>query len=218
MTNIAILHTVPLSIGVLNKKIKDKYQNVNLINILDDSILPSLISNDASTEDIYLKLKQYCDFAIKAHAQYILIACATICPFADYVKDKLPVPVIRIDEAMANFIAKEKHNVHIIGTLSSSLKALPELIKQKSTNVNITTKIIQNSVTKSEKDNLVYRNKCIYENILNTPKNTDCIVFTQVSLSEIAQYQDLPQKDIVYSCDDLAIDDLLDKCHLVLKK
>lgn len=36
MTNIAILHTVQQSIGILNKKIKDKYQDVNIINILDD--------------------------------------------------------------------------------------------------------------------------------------------------------------------------------------
>ncbi len=217
MTNIAILHTVQQSIGILNKKIKDKYQDVNIINILDDSILPALASKEASAEEIYLKLQQYCEFAIKAHAQYILIACATICPFADYVKNKLDIPIIRIDEAMADFIAKEKHNIHIIGTINSSLKALPDLIKQKAGNVRISCEVVKTINSVLEEERIAFRNKRIYESILNTQENTDCIVFTQVSLSNIVQCQDLPKKDIVYACDDLAIDSLLDKCHLTLK-
>lgn len=217
MTNIAVLHTVPQSIAVLNKKIKDKYQDINIINILDDSILPALASKEASAEEIYLKLQQYCEFAIKAHAQYMLIACATICPFADYIKDKLDVPVIRIDEAMADFIAKEKHNVHIIGTMNSSLKALPDLIRQKAKNVKISCEAVQTINSASEEEKTALRKKRIYESILNTQENTDCIVFTQASLSNIVQCKDLPKKDIVYACDDLAIDSLLDKCHLTLK-
>ncbi len=137
MIKVAILHTVASSIEVLNRKIKTKNKNVNIINILDDSILPSLAKSSLNKEYVYNKLQKYCEFLIKEDVQAILIACATICPFAQYIKDKVKVEVIPIDDALACFIAKEKHHALLIGTIPSAIEELPKLLFSKNPKIKL---------------------------------------------------------------------------------
>lgn len=210
MTTVAILHTVPSSIAVLNKKIKDLYPNVNIINILDDSILPLLQKAPQSKDKIYEKLLTYVNYSVDAGASVIFIACATICPFADFAKGKVQVKIVRVDEAIASFIANNKKHALIMGTLNSALEALPNLIKSKNNEVTVSTLALAKAQEAVVLGNLKLRDELLNEAIAKADPSVDCIVFTQVSLSHMVNMPNLYKKDMVFSCDDFAIANLKD--------
>ena len=139
---LAIIHTTPVTIEPL-KKLAEKYlTNYEVVNFLDDTILPCLLSTGGNIEKIEHKLIQYSIFAKEAEADIILFACSSVGEVAIKAEQKVAIPVVRIDEAMAEQAVHQGNKIAVIATLSTTLNPTVALLKQKADQFNKNNQIL----------------------------------------------------------------------------
>jgi len=78
VSKIALIHTTSVTVDSLKKLIKKQKSEIEIINIVDDSILPQLISNNADITQVEDRVKYYIETAVKQGADLVLSACSSI--------------------------------------------------------------------------------------------------------------------------------------------
>ncbi|MGG3562690.1 aspartate/glutamate racemase family protein [Neobacillus rhizosphaerae] len=193
---LAIIHTTPVTIEPL-KKLAEKYlANYEIINFLDDSILPSLLSTGGNIEKIEHKLIQYSIFAKEAEADIILFACSSVGEVAVKAEQKVSIPVERIDEAMAEQAIHQGDKIAVIATLSTTLNPTVALLKQKADIYNMSPQIITllaneayTALTNGDKE---MHDTILANEIDRLAAEVDIVVLAQASMARVLVQ--LPEK------------------------
>ncbi|MFB5663459.1 aspartate/glutamate racemase family protein [Alteribacillus sp. HJP-4] len=128
---IAIIHTTPVTIEPLTQLAKEVVLDCEIINIMDDSILSQIKANDGRVKDVTERLIQYAVQAERAGADIVLNACSSVGSVVQHIRKYVSVPVVRIDEAMAEEAVKRGTNIGVAATLSTTLTPTLELLKEK---------------------------------------------------------------------------------------
>src|SRR5512135_1429427 len=101
MKKIGIIHTTPVTIEVLKSLAAELMPGVGVINIMDDSILLELLESDGDLSKVEERWLSYVRYACEAGAAVIMSACSSVGELVVKARRLVPVPVLRIDEPMA---------------------------------------------------------------------------------------------------------------------
>ena len=113
MKKVGVIHTTPATLQSTTKLINDNISDVQVMNILDDTIL----SDMAAGHNIHYVKERWAVYAktlAEMGADAVLSACSTVGPFAEECNKKMDIPVIRIDEAMAEEAVKMGNKITVI--------------------------------------------------------------------------------------------------------
>lgn len=128
---LAIIHTTPVTIEALKALATEKMPGVEIINLLDDSILPELAKNGGNLEDVKQRWLQYARTAETLGADVVLGACSSVGEVADAAAELLEIPVLRIDEAMAEqAVERADRSIGVAATLPTTLKPTERLLQR----------------------------------------------------------------------------------------
>lgn len=83
---IAVLNTVYQTVPMMKNSILEYLPNANVINFVDDSILPMIKEDPNTMEYSYEKFLMFARIAEKQNASIIINACSTVGGFKDYAK------------------------------------------------------------------------------------------------------------------------------------
>lgn len=128
---VAVLHTTPVTVDPLKELATNVIPGCIVLNFVDDSILPQLIENGGNISDIEERLIQYAKNAEQVGADVILNACSSVGEVVAKARQELSVPIIRIDEAMAEEAVKQGHQIGVVATLSTTLTPTLKLLNDK---------------------------------------------------------------------------------------
>jgi Asp/Glu/hydantoin racemase len=104
------------------KELFAKYlPQVRLINIVDDSLIQDVISANEVTDLVKKRLNSYYVSAIDAGADVIFNTCSSVGDVALVAKELINVPLIKIDDAMAEEAVKKYSRIGVLATLSTTL-------------------------------------------------------------------------------------------------
>jgi Asp/Glu/hydantoin racemase len=131
MKTLAIVHTTPVTVDSLKALAAELLPDYRVINFVDDSILPQLKENGGQVEAVAPRLIQYMKYAEEAGADIILSACSSVGEVVAQAQQTLRVPVVRIDEAMAEAAVQRGKRVGVAATLITTLRPTLDLIKAK---------------------------------------------------------------------------------------
>jgi Asp/Glu/hydantoin racemase len=131
MKTIALIHTTPVTIDLLKTLAAELLPGVNVINLMDDSILPQLLANGGNLAEVEERWLNYATGAWQAGAQVIMSACSSVGELAEKAAGMLPVPVLRIDEAMAEEAVHRAARVGVAATLPTTLNPTVQLVERK---------------------------------------------------------------------------------------
>ena len=211
---LAIIHTTPVTIEPL-KKLAEKYlANYEVVNFLDDTILPSLLSTGGNIEKIEHKLIQYSIFAKEAEADIILFACSSVGEVAIKAEQKVGIPVVRIDEAMAEQAVHQGDKIAVIATLSTTLNPTVALLKQKADQFNKNNQILTvladeaySALMEGDKE----RHDTILANeISRLAEVSDVVVLAQASMARVLAHLSEEVKEKCLTSPELGIQRILE--------
>ena len=131
MKKIGLIHTTPVTIEVLKPLAAELLPGVNVINIMDDSILPQLQESDGDLSKVEKRWLNYVMYACEAGAEVIMSACSSVGELVARARRLVPVPVLRIDEPMAEEAMTRGLNIGIAATLPTTLNPTLHLLEQK---------------------------------------------------------------------------------------
>lgn len=188
---IGIIHTTPTTIDILKEQINIYLPDSKVFNIVDDSILPSLINKSMSIEKIKQKWFSYAKYLSELDCDIIISACSSVGEIAEDANKFIGKPVIRIDDEMANQAVLKGSKIAILATLNTTLEPTKNLIfkkaKQISKEIKIESYIVENAFEELTKGNKEKHNQLVTEMILKLKDLYDVIVLAQASMFNIVK-------------------------------
>jgi Asp/Glu/hydantoin racemase len=188
---IAILHTTIVTVPLLKKISKEILPDVDIYNFVDDSILPQLLEGKHNQDFVFEKLLQYSNFAQKQGVDLILCACSSVGEFVEYANDEFDIPVVRIDEAMAENAVKMGRKIYVMATLQTTLEPSYRLIKNKVVNnkhVLIESILLKEAYMLLQQEKVKEHDRYIAERLVDIVQDESVVVLAQASMSNALAY------------------------------
>jgi len=127
---LAVIYTGVALVKPLSDQLKALLPDYTIMNILDDSMIADIIAAGKLTNAVRRRLYAYYDAACSSGAEMILNTCSSIGDAVYAAREIFPVPIVRIDEAMARKAVMEGSRIAVLATLSTTLDPTIRLLEQ----------------------------------------------------------------------------------------
>ncbi len=127
---VVIIHTNRLAGEDLMNLFADIAPDVTVRNIIDDSMQPEVLANGGVTPGV---LRRYCNYAVQAEmlgADLIFNQCSSVGEAADIARGMVNVPLVKIDERMAEVACRTGSRIGVVATASSTMGPTVRLIQR----------------------------------------------------------------------------------------
>lgn len=126
---LALIHTATINASTITQLCKETMPDVEVFNIVDESLLKNTIEAQKLTPTTYRRLASYLESAEAAGADAILVTCSSIGPAVDAARPLVNIPVLRIDQAMADEAVRMGTRIGVIATLSTTLEPTAAIVQ-----------------------------------------------------------------------------------------
>lgn len=197
MKKLGIIHTTPVTVDVLKQLTAEIIPDCETINIVDDTILPELNENGGKAEAVKPRWEKYAQTLEAQGANLILSACSSVGGLVDIVQPNVDVPLVRIDEAMAEYAVSHASKIGIAATLPTTLGPTKALLEKKAVEKGKKIELVQ-EVASSAYQKLMAGDKEGHDQELadvlkGLAKKTELIVLAQASMARVVSV--LPKED-----------------------
>lgn len=186
---LAIIHTTPVTIDVLKTLAKEIMPNYDLMNFLDDSILPQLKNNGGNLKDVEERWIQYALFAQQLGADGVLSACSSVGGLAAKAQRHVAVPVMRIDDAMAEEAIRLGDRIGVAATLPTTLNPTMELLKNKAEEIgkeiSLEALLVEEAYERLMLGDKAGHDAILIERLGNFANTVDVVVLAQASMAQV---------------------------------
>ena len=128
---LGLVHTSATLVPVFAQLCKEKLPNVDVFNIADDSLVKGIREAGSLTATIARRVANYLESAELAGADYIMVTCSSIGPAVEAGAKLMGVPVLRVDQPMADKAVATGNRIGVIATLSTTLEPTADLISRR---------------------------------------------------------------------------------------
>ena len=127
-TRLAVIHTVASLVDMFRPRLAEALPDVDVFHMLDESLLQDLLRG-RPTAGIASRLASHALTAERAGASAILFTCSSTSPLIDPVRALVGIPLLKIDEPMADAAVREDGRVGVLCTTSSTEGPSTSLIR-----------------------------------------------------------------------------------------
>lgn len=127
---VAIVHTVPVTIKSLGDLCAATLPGVEVRHYLDDSILKQINREGCISPSVRWRFEGLVALAAAGKPDVILSACSSVGGMMEEARALCTMPVLRIDEPMAQEAARRTGSIVVCATVASTLGPTGELIRR----------------------------------------------------------------------------------------
>jgi len=186
------------------------------VSIIDDTIIGECVNAKKVTDHVQNRLTKYYRAAAEMGADIILNTCSSVGDVADGFAIKSPVPLVRIDEAMAETAINNHNKIAVVATLDTTLDPTMRLIKAKALKAGKQVEAIS-ALAKGAFEALIAGNPQEHDEIIERTvsgiKDADCFVLAQASMMRMEEKLKKVAGIPVYSSPRLCLERLAAQFH-----
>lgn len=173
----------------------ERNPDVKIINIMDDSLLTQTIQGGGVTPLVTACMYNYAQAAQMSGADAILSTCTSVNQATKQIRKMLQIPMINIEEPVAEAALLAGKKIGIIGTVPSSPVAMELAILDKAQELGKTPEIVK-VVAEGAYDQLLQGNRAKHDEMIcaklyELAKEVDVVVFSQISMA-LLEHDELP--------------------------
>jgi aspartate/glutamate racemase len=188
---LAIIHTTPVTVDSFKALAAEVMPDVRVINFVDDSILPQLAEVGGDTSAVEARLVQYARYAQEVGADVILSACSSVGEVAAKMQDAVRIPVVRIDDAMAEEAVRRGTRIGVAATVPTTLTPTVALLRRKAQEAGIDASFETRCVTEAY-ERLLAGDREGHDTLLaralaELASSTDVVVLAQASMARVLE-------------------------------
>lgn len=128
---LALIHTSATLVPVFQQLCKAQLPDVATFNIVDDSLVRAIGERGALTADIARRVEAYITSAESGGADHILVTCSSIGPAVEASAPFCSVPVLRVDQPMADEAVRLGTRIGVVATLPTTLDPTTDLVRRR---------------------------------------------------------------------------------------
>jgi Asp/Glu/hydantoin racemase len=189
MTKLAIIHTTPATVESMKALAAEILPSSEVINFIDDSILPQLGKNGGDLSEVEERLVHYARFAEQVGADVILEACSSVGEVVAKMQSSVSIPIVRIDEAMAEQAVRRGKYLGVAATLQTTLQPTSRLLRAKAQaagkQVEITPLLIEGAYQKLMAGDREGHDNLLVEKLQELARTVDVVVLAQASMARV---------------------------------
>ncbi|MFE4722611.1 aspartate/glutamate racemase family protein, partial [Streptomyces sp. NPDC056728] len=127
---VCVLHTVTALPAVFAPLLGELAPGVDAYHVVDESLLADTVAHGPLPRTV-ARLAAYVTHAEAAGADAVLVTCSSLGPAAEQARALTALPVLRIDEPMADEAVRTGSRIAVLATLESTLAPTADLIERK---------------------------------------------------------------------------------------
>lgn len=189
VTRVAFLHTGAVVIPPVMELAGKLLPDATTINYLDDRIVADLgdAERAASVPDRVADLVQA---AQSAGADVVMLTCSSISQLAATAAERVGIPVLRIDEAMADQAVQSGERIAVLATLPTTCAPTVALLQERAALAgverDITSEVIDGAFAAVSGGDRGTHDRLVAAAIERVAPNTDVVVLAQASMASAA--------------------------------
>jgi len=188
MKKVYIIQTSLVSHAELNALFKELVPNAKVFNIVDDSLLHDVMANGGLTEKVISRVCKYFEAAAQNGADLIFNQCSSVGEAADIAANLVSIPVVKVDEAMAEEAVRLGRRIAVVATVASTMKPSCNLVRRKAIESGREVEVVEYLVDGAldilmKENNREKHNSLVLEMVRKAEKECDVIVLAQGSMT-----------------------------------
>jgi Asp/Glu/hydantoin racemase len=189
MHKLAIIHTTPATVDTMKALAAEILSGSELVNFVDDSILPQLGQNGGDLAEVEERLIHYARFAEQVGAEVILEACSSVGELVPKMQSAVSIPIVRIDEAMAEQAVQRAEHIGVAATLPTTLQPTTRLLQAKAQEagkqVKVMPLLIDGAYQKLMAGDRDGHDNLLVEKLGELAQTVDIVVLAQASMARV---------------------------------
>ena len=189
MTKLAIIHTTSATVDSMKVLAAEILPNCELVNFVDDSILPQLGGKGGDLSEVEERLVAYARFAEEVGADVILEACSSVGEIVGKMQSAVSIPIVRIDDAMAEQAVQRGEHLGVAATLATTLEPTTRLLRTKAhevgKQVEVTPLLIEGAYQKLMAGDREGHDNLLVEKLEELARTVDVVVLAQASMARV---------------------------------
>ncbi len=187
---IVLLHTVVFLADMFRRLFQEYLPNTNTCHMVDEGIIQELMRAQKLTPKIRRRLAMQVTMANDIGADLILFTCSSTSPLVDTLEKMSDIPILKIDEPMAEKAVDLGKKIGVITTAKTTLGPSVDLIESHAIKVGKTIEIQAKLETQAFAAKLS-GNSNEHDRIVTTAasklaEKNDVIVLAQASMAHLA--------------------------------
>jgi len=186
---LGLVHTSATLVPVFAQLCKEKLPGVNVFNIADDSLVKGIIAVGSLTPTIARRVASYLESAELAGADYIMVTCSSIGPAVEAAAKLIGVPVLRVDQPMADEAVATGQKIGVIATLRTTLEPTADLIQRRAAiigkKIELTSKLCEGAFEALMRGDSATHDAKVAAALRELSQQVDVIVLAQASMARV---------------------------------
>jgi Asp/Glu/hydantoin racemase len=188
---LGLIHTSATLVPVFAQLCKEKLPNTDVFNIVDDSLVKGIREAGSLTATIARRVAAYLESAELAGADYILVTCSSIGAAVEAGAKLAGVPVLRVDQPMADQAVATGKKIGVIATLSTTLEPTADLIQRRAAiagkKIELTAKLVEGAFEALMAGDGATHDAKVAAALKELSKQVDVIVLAQASMARVVE-------------------------------
>ncbi|NBC24011.1 MAG: Asp/Glu/hydantoin racemase [Bacteroidetes bacterium] len=200
MKKLGLIHTSSTLVPTF-QKLSDKYlQDVEVFNIVDDSLISDVIDEGRVTPNIACRVIGQVFLAEKAGADLIMVTCSSIGEAVEKSSFFVNTRVLRVDQPMVDMAVEKGSKIGVLATLPTTLKPTSRLVNRRAGDagkkIELASRLCDGAFDALMMGEADKHDQMVAEALKELSDKVDIIVLAQASMARVVNQLSDAQKKV----------------------
>jgi Asp/Glu/hydantoin racemase len=200
MKTLGLIHTSATLVPLFQQLCNEYLPQVKTFNIVDDSLIKNVISCGELTPATARRVVNYVGSAEAAGADMILVTCSSIGAAVEASAALTKVPVLRVDQPMADKAVQTGRRIGVIATLPTTLEPTSGLVRRRAAIANkeieLVSRLCEGAFDALMSGDAATHDKMVAAALKELSTKVDVILLAQASMARVVDTLDPADKKI----------------------
>lgn len=186
---LGLLHTSATLVPIFEQLCKEKLPGVSVFNLVDDSLIKDVIAHGCLRPQTARRVTQLVAAAEDAGADYIMVTCSSIGAAVEMAASLASVPVLRVDQPMADRAVATAQRIGVIATLPTTLEPTADLIRRRAAaagrTIDLTTRLCHGAFDALMSGDAAQHDAMVAGALRELAAQVDVIALAQASMARV---------------------------------
>lgn len=191
MKTLGLVHTSATLVPVFQQLCSEYLKEVNVFNIVDDSLIKNVIAAGKLNARTARRVVNHIGSAEAAGADHILVTCSSIGAAVEAAAALTSVPVLRVDQPMADLAVQSGTRIGVIATLPTTLAPTGDLVRRRAAaagkEIELVSRLCEGAFEALMSGDADRHDQMVAGALRELSAEVDVIVLAQASMARVAE-------------------------------
>lgn len=188
---LAYIHTVAGLTATFKALSDELLPGIDLFHMVDESLLQNTIRANQLTPQTMRRLLRLVISAEEAGADVVMVTCSSVGPAVEASRPFVGIPVLRVDEPMAELAVQSGETIGVAATLPTTLKPTADLISnvaaRQGKSIRVLSKLCEGAFQAVVSGDTARHDQLVSAGLQELAPQVDVVVLAQASMARVIE-------------------------------